>query len=338
MDIVGQLQQLEQAARQQIASAATPAALEELRVRYLGKKGELTAILRDLKDLPIDQKREIGGRANRLKSELEQLITDRREGLSAAVGSGAALDYTLPGRPVRYGHRHPVTLVMDQINDIFQRMGFEIAQGPDIESDYYNFGALNFPPDHPARDEQDTFYVEGDLLLRTHTSPVQVREFQKRTPPVKIIAPGRVFRHEAVNARSYCVFHQVEGFYVDKNVSFGDLKGVILAFCYELFGKGTQLRFRPSFFPFTEPSAEVDVRCFLCHGAGCALCKYEGWIEILGCGMIDPAVFDAVGYDNEQVTGYAFGMGIERMALQRYQINDIRLLYENDIRFIRQFC
>ncbi len=337
MEIVDQLRRMEEDVRRELAAADTPETLEQLRVRYLGKKGLLTAILRGVKDFTPDQKREIGGRANQFKTTLEELIAQKRDELLGAVSGAAAVDYTLPGRPLRYGHRHLVTLVMDQIIDIFQRMGFEIADGPDIETDYYNFGALNFPDDHPARDEQDTFYVEGGRLLRTHTSGVQVREFEKRTPPVKIIAPGRVFRNEAINARSYCVFHQVEGFYVDTDVSFGDLKGVLEAFVYEFFGPGVEIRYRPSFFPFTEPSAEVDVRCFLCGGKGCAVCKYEGWLEILGSGMIDPHVFKAVGYDPEKVSGYAFGMGIERMALQRYQVNDIRLLYENDIRFIRQF-
>lgn len=337
MDISEQLSRIGQAAREELSAAESTDALDQLRVRFLGKKGELTAILRGVKDLSIEKKREIGGVANRLKAELERLVAERREALSSGAAIDAALDYTLPGRPYYHGHRHLVTIVMDEIIGILQRMGFEIADGPDIDTDYYNFGALNFPPDHPARDEQDTFYVEGDRLLRTHTSTVQIREFEKRTPPVKIIAPGKVFRNEAVNARSYCVFHQVEGFYVDTGVSFRDLKGVLEGFCYAFFGKGLRLRFRPSFFPFTEPSAEVDIQCFLCQGSGCPMCKHEGWLEILGCGMIDPEVFNAVGYDNEEVTGYAFGMGVERIALSKYRVNDIRLLYENDIRFIRQF-
>jgi phenylalanyl-tRNA synthetase alpha chain len=337
MSIGDQLQKIGQTATEELSAAESADALESLRVRYLGKKGELTSILRGLKDLSRDEKREIGGQANRLKAELEQLIEDRREDLALAAGDNSSIDYTLPGRPYHHGHRHLVTIVMDQITDIFQRMGFEIADGPDIETDYYNFGALNFPPDHPARDEQDTFYVEGGLLLRTHTSGVQIREFEKRKPPVKILAPGRVFRNEAVNARSYCVFHQVEGFYVDNNVTFGDLKGALEAFCYEFFQEGVKLRFRPSFFPFTEPSAEVDISCLLCGGKGCTLCKYEGWLEILGCGMIDPEVFKAVGYDPDEVTGYAFGLGVERPALLKHRVSDIRLLFENDIRFIKQF-
>jgi len=337
MDISDQLKQLGRTAKEKLEAATDADVVERLRVSYLGKKGELTAILRGLKGLPVEARKEIGGAANRIKAELEQLIADKREELAAASSSTETIDHTLPGRPYHYGHRHLVTIVMDEAIGIFQRMGFEIAEGPDIETDYYNFGALNFPDDHPARDEQDTFYVEGDLLLRTHTSPVQIREFEKRKPPVKIICPGKVFRNEAVNARSYCVFHQIEGFFVDKHVTFADLKGTLEAFCYEFFQEGLQLRFRPSFFPFTEPSAEVDVRCFLCGGNGCAVCKHEGWLEILGCGMIDPAVFKAVGYDPDEVTGYAFGLGLERPALLRHGVNDIRLLYENDIRFIRQF-
>jgi phenylalanyl-tRNA synthetase alpha chain len=337
MDITDQLKTIGQTAREEITAADKADTLESLRVRYLGKKGELTSILRGLKDLSRDEKRRVGGEANHLKSDLEQLIADRREELASATSVDASFDYTLPGRPCHHGHRHLVTIVMDQITDIFLRMGFEIADGPDIESDYYNFSALNFPPDHPARDEQDTFYVEGDLLLRTHTSNVQIREFKKRKPPVKIIAPGKVFRNEAVTSRAYCVFHQVEGFYVDTDVTFGDLKGVLEAFCYEFFEEGVKLRYRPNFFPFTEPSAEVDVQCGLCGGKGCQLCKYEGWLEILGSGMIDPEVLKAVEYDPEEVIGYAFGVGVERMAQMKYRVNDVRLLYENDIRFIKQF-
>lgn len=337
MDILNQLRQIENDAKRELAAAESAEILEQLRIRYMGKKGLLTPILRGLKDLSEDQRRRVGEQANRLKTSIEEIIQQRKEELSGRTAVPSAIDYTLPGRPYYFGHKHLVTMVMDQIISIFQRMGFEIANGPDIETDYYNFAALNFPPDHPARDEQDTFYVEGGRLLRTHTSGVQIREFQKRKPPVKIIAPGRAFRNEAVNARSFCVFHQVEGFLVDSGVTFADLKGVLEAFCYEFFGEGVAIRYRPSFFPFTEPSAEVDVKCFLCEGKGCPVCKHEGWLEILGCGMIDPNVFANVGYDSEQYSGYAFGMGIERMACLKYRINDIRFLYENDIKFIRQF-
>ncbi len=328
---------MEESARKEISGADSANVLDALRVRYLGKKGDLTSVLKGLKDLSVEQKREIGGIANKLKSLLEDLIRDKQENLLAAGGLAGDLDHTLPGRPYHHGHRHLVTMVMDEMQDIFLRMGFDIADGPDIESDFYNFEALNFPPDHPARDEQDTFFVEGGMLLRTHTTPIQVRELEKRKPPFKILAPGRVFRNEAVSARSYCMFHQIDGFYVDERVTLADLKGVLEAFAYEFFGEGLKLRYRTSFFPFTEPSAEVDVNCFLCGGKGCQVCKYEGWLEILGCGMIDPNVFRSVGYDPEQYTGYAFGIGVERIAMLKYQFNDIRLLYDNDIRFIRQF-
>jgi len=246
-------------------------------------------------------------------------------------------DFTLPGRRSWEGKLHPLTQVLDRIIEIFYGMGFEVAQGPDIETNYYNFDSLNFPQDHPARDMQDTFYLANDLILRTHTSPVQIRVFEKKNPPVKILAPGRVYRHEAINARSYCLFYQVEGFYVDEGVAFADLKGVLVAFVKEFFGKEVELRFRASFFPFTEPSAEVDIRCIICKGKGCSVCKYRGWLEILGAGMIDPEVFKAVGYDPEKYTGYAFGLGVDRIAMLKYRIDDIRLFYENDLRFLRQF-
>ena len=235
------------------------------------------------------------------------------------------------------GHLHPITELMLEAVSILDGLGFEVAEGPEIETEYYNFGALNFPPDHPARDMQDTFYVGKDTLLRTHTSPIQIREFEKRKPPVRIIAPGRSYRQEAISARAYCVFHQLEGFYVDHNVTFADLKGVLVAFAQTYFGDDVKLRFRPSFFPFTEPSAEVDISCFLCGGKGCRICKHEGWLEILGCGMIDPNVFKSVNYDPEVYSGYAFGMGIERIAMLKYRIDDIRLFFDNDIRFLRQF-
>jgi phenylalanyl-tRNA synthetase alpha chain len=258
-----------------------------------------------------------------------------------ATGAGPtarrSYDYTLPGRSQTRGHRHLITQTMDEVVSIFYGMGFEVADGPDIETDYYNFSALNFPPDHPARDMQDTFFINEEYLLRTHTSPVQVRTFEQRRPPVRILAPGRSYRNEAINARSYCVFHQIEGFYVDKDVTFADLKGVLTAFAEEYFGPRTQVRFRPSFFPFTEPSTEVDVTCLLCAGKGCTICKQEGWLEILGAGMIDPEVFKAVDYDPNVFSGYAFGMGVERIAMLKHGVNDIRLFYENDLRFLKQF-
>jgi phenylalanyl-tRNA synthetase alpha chain len=315
--------------------------LEQLRVKYLGRKGIITALLKNLKDFPEESRPALGQLSNQLKQQVEEILLRRAEelkerGLILKKGR-PSLDYTLPGRKGWEGGLHPITQTSERIIQILFGMGFEVAKGPDIETDYYNFSSLNFPPDHPARDMQDTFYITDDLLLRTHTSPVQMRVFEKRKPPVRIIAPGRCYRNEAINARSYCTFHQVEGFYVDTDVTFADLKGVLTAFVWEMFGKETKLRFRASFFPFTEPSAEVDISCVLCGGKGCGLCKQTGWLEILGAGMIDPEVFKAAGYDTEKYTGYAFGMGVERIAMLKYGINDIRLLYENDLRFLRQF-
>lgn len=324
-----------------LEGAATKSEIEAVQVRYLGRKGEFSQILKSLKDLPLEERKSVGAAANQRRSEFESALKEKLESLSA--GPQVALDYTLPGQANRIGRPHIITQTADRISAIFKRLGFDIETGPDIETDYYNFGALNFPPDHPARDMQDTFYLrESDglpagLLLRTHTSNVQIRAFERRKPPLKIIAPGKVFRHEAISTRAYCVFHQVEGFQVGENVTLGDLKGLLLAFCQEFFFKDVKLRFRPSFFPFTEPSAEVDVSCLLCKGEGCQLCKYDGWLEILGCGMIDPNVMQAVGYDPEKYTGYAFGMGVERVAMLRHRITDIRLLYDNDLRFLRQF-
>jgi phenylalanyl-tRNA synthetase alpha chain len=333
-EITRQLEQLEDAARREWSDAA-PGDKAAVRARYLGRKSTLNAILRGLKQLPPEDRRAVGERANQTRDALTQLFDQKDEG--ARRGPVARYDYTLPGRVRPRGHRHILTQTTDEVNAIFYGMGFEIADGPEIETDYYNFGALNFPPDHPARDMQDTFFINDEYLLRTHTSPVQVRVFEQRRPPVRILAPGRSYRNEAINARAYCVFHQVEGFFVDTDVTFGDLKGVLVAFAEEYFGSDAQLRFRPSFFPFTEPSTEVDVTCLLCNGKGCAICKYEGWLEILGAGMIDPAVFKAVDYDPDVFTGYAFGMGIERIAMLKHGIDDIRLFYENDLRFLRQF-
>ena len=337
-EITAQLKALEDAARQEWA-AASEADRPAVKARYLGRKSDLNALLRGLKELPDGERRLIGGLANQTRDTLTALFEAQDGTLARPVTSLAAppYDFTLPGRPRPRGHRHLVTQTMEDVVSIFYGMGFEIAEGPEIETDYYNFAALNFPPDHPARDMQDTFFINEEHLLRTHTSPVQVRVFESRRPPVRILAPGRVYRHEAINARSYCVFHQVEGFYVDTDVSFADLKGVLVAFVQEYFGPQARLRFRPSFFPFTEPSTEVDMSCLLCGGKGCTLCKHEGWLEILGAGMIDPAVFAAVDYDPKVFSGYAFGMGIERMALLKHGIDDIRLFYENDLRFLRQF-
>ena len=315
--------------------------LEQIRVKYLGRKGIITSLLKSLKDFPEESRPVLGQISNQLKKEVEEFLLKRTEELKVlkmvSKEREPSFDYTLPGRKGWGGKLHPVTQVNERIIQIFYGMGFEVARGPDVETDYYNFSSLNFPPDHPARDMQDTFYINDDILLRTHTSPVQVRVFEKGEPPVRIIAPGRCYRNEAINSRSYCTFHQVEGFYVDTDVSFADLKGVLTAFVWEMFGKDVKLRFRASFFPFTEPSAEVDISCFLCGGKGCSVCKHTGWLEILGAGMIDPAVFETVGYDSEKYTGYAFGMGVERIAMLKYRIKDIRLFYESDLRFLRQF-
>lgn len=325
-------------ARADLESCQSAQDLESLRVKYLGKKGLVTGVLRGLGDLEPEQRKEVGQRANAVRQEIEGLIEEKKSALGGVAKPGAKLvDYTLPGKRYPTGRLHPINQTFEELIDIFHGMGFEVALGPEIETDHYNFAALNFPPDHPARDMQDTFYLSDDLVMRTHTTPVQVREFEKRKPPVRIIAPGRTYRQEAISARAYCVFHQLDGFYADHDVTFADLKGVLTAFAVTYFGDSVKLRFRPSFFPFTEPSAEVDVTCFLCGGKGCRICKEEGWLEILGCGMIDPNVFKSVGYDPEVYSGYAFGIGIERIAMLKHKIDDIRLFFNNDIRFLNQF-
>ncbi len=326
---------------QKLARVNTAKDLNKLKVKYLGRKGIITSLFKNLSRVPAESRPAVGRLANEAKNRVEGLFEKRMEELKVQERSKgkrvSLLDYTLPGRKGWLGKLHPITQMNERIIQIFYGMGFEVARGPDVETDYYNFEALNFPKDHPARDMQDTFYIEPDVLLRTHTSPVQIRVMEKRKPPLRIIAPGRCYRHEAINARSFCTFHQVEGFYVDTDVTFADLKGVLSAFVWELFGKEVAVRFRGSFFPFTEPSAEMDIACVNCRGKGCGLCKYRGWLEILGAGMIDPQVFKNVGYDSEVYTGYAFGMGVERIAMLKYGIDDIRLFYENDLRFLRQF-
>ncbi len=325
-------------AKAELATLTNQQGLDQFKSRWLGRKGEVSRILRSLKEYPPEQRKEIGAAANAVRSDLQTLFDAKKEEIGLQrTPQPTAIDYTLPGRTVPRGRTHVLTQVTDEIVRIFYGMGFEVADGPEVETDYYNFTALNFPPDHPARDMQDTFFLGGEYLLRTHTSPVQVRVFEKRRPPVRILAPGRSYRNEAINARSFCMFHQVEGFYAAADVSMADLKGVLVAFAEQFFGAEAKLRFRPSFFPFTEPSTEVDVNCLLCGGSGCQLCKFEGWLEILGAGMIDPEVFRAVNYDPERITGYAFGMGIERLAMMKYRINDIRLFFENDMRFLAQF-
>ncbi len=332
------LKQTQKEALKEIEQASQLENLDQVRIKYLGRKGILTSLLKSLKDFPDEERPALGKISNQLKVEIENILSQKSQELKTAHQREVEFfDYTLPGRRDWQGKLHPITQIGERIIQILYGMGFEVAKGPDVETDYYNFSALNFPPDHPARDMQDTFYIKGDLLLRTHTSPVQVRVFEKRKPPVRIIAPGRCYRNEAICARSFCTFYQVEGFYVDTDVTFADLKGVLSAFVWELFGKDVSLRFRASFFPFTEPSAEVDISCVICGGKGCRVCKHTGWLEILGAGMIDPAVLEEVSYDPEVYSGYAFGMGIERIAMLKYGIDDIRLFYENDLRFLRQF-
>ncbi|MEW6049840.1 MAG: phenylalanine--tRNA ligase subunit alpha [Candidatus Zixiibacteriota bacterium] len=335
MALVDDIRAIEREALERIGQAGSLDSLRELSVQYLGKKGQLTAVLKALGSLPIDERKAVGAEANRVRTLLEQSIEETTSRL--AIAAGPSVDPTLPGIGQYIGAVHIINQVMGEICDIFHGMGFEIARGPHIETDYYNFEALNFAPDHPARDEHDTFFVEGGRLLRTHTTPVQARELERRTPPMKILMPGRTFRHEDVSTRSHISFHQVDGFLVDKGVSVADLKGTLNAFCKAFFGADVKLRFRPSFFPFTEPSAEVDISCFLCHGKGCQLCKFAGWLEILGSGMIHPNVLRMAGHDPEIYSGFAFGMGVERPAILKYRINDIRLFFNNNLRFLRQF-
>jgi phenylalanyl-tRNA synthetase alpha chain len=328
-------------ARVAIGRAESSADLEQLRVRYLGRQGRLTQLLRSLGALPARERPLVGAAANEAKRELEALLELRlgetREIERRQERARQRLDLTLPGRRPPFGTRHPLTSVQDEIIAIFVGLGFSVAEGPEVEDDYHNFEALNIPRDHPARDMQDTFYLSEDTLLRTHTSPVQIRTMQTQRPPVRIICPGRVYRRDADLTHSP-MFHQVEGLAVDRNISMADLKGTLELFAREMFGPRSKIRFRPSFFPFTEPSAEVDVLCFLCGGAGCRVCKQSGWLEILGSGMVHPQVLRNVGYDPEEVTGWAFGMGIERIAMLKYGVDDIRLFFEDDVRFLRQFA
>jgi phenylalanyl-tRNA synthetase alpha chain len=330
-----------------IQQSASEAEIEQLRVEVLGRKGRLTLLLRGLKDLPAEERPRTGEQLNQLRREIEERL-DARLGVVKAQSKAQGLkkdkiDITLPGSRWERGGSHPLTLVIDEIIDIFAGMGFEIARGPDIEDDYHNFEALNIPQDHPARDMQDTFFVANGRLLRTHTSPVQIRTMESRKPPLQVIVPGAVYRHDD-DATHSPMFHQVEGFMVDENISFADLKGLLTHFLRQIFQRDAGVRFRPSFFPFTEPSAEIDIQCVICDGGGstksgqtCRVCKASGWLEILGAGMIDPAVFKFVGYDPEKVSGFAFGMGVERIAMLKYGIEDIRMFFQNDLRFLKQF-
>jgi len=314
--------------------------LKDFQVRYLGRKGELKALLRGMGKLPPEERPLMGQLANRIKDLMEKAITDREEVLRAEEErrrlESERIDVTLPGRGPEFGGVHPLTRVLREIEEVFISMGFQVAQGPEIEMDYYNFEALNIPPHHPARDMQDTFYIEGGLLLRTHTSPVQIRVMERFRPPIRIIAPGKVYRRDA-DVSHTPMFHQVEGLLVDEVTTFADLKGVLEEFALCLFGPQTKVRFRPSYFPFTEPSAEMDIGCVMCGGEGCRVCKGSGWLEILGCGMVDPAVYSFVDYDPQVYRGFAFGLGVERIAMLKYRIDDIRLFFENDLRFLRQF-
>ena len=310
-----------------------------LRIKYLSKKGEITALMNDFRSVPAELKKEVGMTINDLKQAAQERINELKQCATQQVSTGEAVDLTRTPYPTPLGTRHPLTIVKNEIVDIFSRLGFTLAEGPEVEDDWHVYSSMNFADDHPARDMQDTFFVEAhpDIILRSHTSSVQARVMERTQPPIRVICPGRVYRNEAISARAHCFFHQVEGLYVDKNVSFTDLKQVLLLFAQEMFGPDTKIRLRPSYFPFTEPSAEMDVSCTICKGKGCSLCKGEGWLEILGCGMVDPAVLKANGIDPDIYTGYAFGMGIERIANLKYQVKDLRMFSENDVRFLDQF-
>jgi phenylalanyl-tRNA synthetase alpha chain len=312
--------------------------LEDIRIKYLSRNGLISTLFDELKNVPREDKPVVGKELNSLREYVTGKFNTLKENFEKdQEGEKKLVDLSLPGEILKYGSTHILTQTLEEIKSIFKGLGFSVYEGPELESDYYNFEALNFQPDHPARDMQDTFFVGDDFVLRTHTSPVQIRVMEKLKPPVRAIMPGRVYRNEAVSARSYCMFHQVEGLYVDTDVTFAELKGTLVSFAEQFYGEGLKFRFRPSFFPFTEPSAEMDISCYICKGAGCRICKYSGWIEILGCGMVDPNVLKNVGYDPEIYTGYAFGMGIERTTINKYGIPDIRIFFENDIRFLKQF-
>lgn len=319
--------------------ATTPETIESARIKYLGKKGALAALMDDFRSVPADQKREIGQRVNELKTKTTQKIQQLKEQLEGDDPSHLEIDLSRTAYPVPLGTRHPISLVKEEIIDIFKRLGFSIAEGPEVEDDWHVFSSLNFADDHPARDMQDTFFIQNDpqIVLRTHTSSVQTRVMEKTAPPIRIICPGRVYRNEAISYRAHCFFHQVEALYIDKNVSFADLKQALLFYAKEMFGEKTKIRLRPSYFPFTEPSAEMDISCNICGGKGCPFCKHTGWVEILGCGMVDPNVLENCGIDSKEYTGYALGMGVERVTNLKYQVKDLRMFSENDVRFLEQF-
>lgn len=331
------IKEIEAQAFEELEKVVMPEEVEFLSTKYLGRKGLLTIFLRNISTLPENERPDAGKNANLLKLKLNRAFKDIAERLeSDSDDSENFIDVTLPGRPLSRGHLHPITKISREISDIFSKLGFDIVEGPEVETDYYNFEALNIPKYHPARDMQDTFYISDSIVLRTHTSPTQPRVMEKREPPVRIIAPGKVYRCDS-DITHTPMFHQVEGLMVDENVSFGDLKGILTTFIQQIFDKETSLRFRPSFFPFTEPSAEVDIRCVICRGKGCRVCSRTGWLEVLGAGMVHPAVFENVGYDTDKYTGFAFGMGIERLAMLKYGIDDLRKFFENDMRFLGQF-
>jgi phenylalanyl-tRNA synthetase alpha chain len=321
-------------------TAADANEAENHRIRLLGRKGIITQLFEDFKNVAPDQKRELGKPLNELKNKATEKIEALKEATAGSSSHQEQLDLSRPAENTQLGARHPLSLVKNEISEIFARIGFVIADGPEIEDDWHNFGALNFPENHPARDMQDTFFIENgerNIALRTHTSSVQVRIMETTKPPIRMIMPGRVYRNEAISARAHCFFHQVEGLYIDENVSFADLKQTLLYFAQEMFGEKTKIRLRPSYFPFTEPSAEMDVSCSLCNGDGCNVCKYSGWLEIMGCGMVDPNVLENCGIDSKKYSGFAFGMGVERITQLKYQVKDLRLYSENDVRFLKQF-
>jgi len=335
------LQAIEAKALEQIKQSDTLYKLNEVKVAYLGKKGELTAVLKGMKDVSPEDRPKVGQMVNDTRAVIEEALDKAIKALEAEIMEAKlkeeVIDVTLPAKKPEIGHRHPNTIALEEVERIFVGMGYEVVEGPEIEKDYYNFEALNIPADHPAKDEQDTFYINSDILLRTQTSSVQVHVMENQKPPIRMIAPGRVFRADEVDATHSPSFHQIEGLVIDKNVTFADLKGTLAEFAKELFGEETKVKFRPHHFPFTEPSAEMDVTCFKCGGTGCRFCKGSGWIEILGCGMVHPRVLTMCGIDPKEYTGFAFGVGLERIALLKYEIDDMRLLYENDIRFLKQF-
>ncbi|MGH7891468.1 MAG: phenylalanine--tRNA ligase subunit alpha [Thermodesulfobacteriota bacterium] len=338
--MIDMLEEVKRQAEAELSSVQDEISLQNLKAKFVGRKGIITEILKGMKDIPDSDRPRMGKLINETKTFVEDLIDSRlneiRDEKKRRSLYEEKIDVTLPGRGMPVGARHPITQVMEEVTTIFERMGFEVAEGPEVETDYYNFEALNIPKNHPARDMQDTFYVSDEIVLRTHTSPVQIRVMEKRKPPVKVIAPGKVYRCDSDISHTP-MFHQIEGLLVDEGVTFGDLKGVLTEFVRLVFGEGVGVRFRPSFFPFTEPSAEVDIACLICGGKGCRVCKNTGWLEILGCGMVDPEVFKSVGYDPDKYSGFAFGMGIERITMLKFGINDIRLFFENDIRFLKQF-